>query len=137
MNMQKSIAQMPVLPLRDVVVFPNVVIPLFVGRARSIKALDMISEDDKRILLVAQRRTDIDDPTAEDLYQVGTVANILQLLRLPDETIKVLVEGLERVEVLDVSLAEEGYLVGSWGPLLPEDGADHDVWQKSNPCQRS
>ena len=127
MNSQKSITQMPVLPLRDVVVFPNMVIPLFVGRARSIKALDMISEDDKRILLVAQRRPDIDDPTAEDLYQVGTVANILQLLRLPDETIKVLVEGLERVEVLDVSLAEEGYLVGSWGPLLPEDGADHDA----------
>ena len=124
--MPQTITQMPVLPLRDVVVFPNMVIPLFVGRTKSIKALDMITEDDKRILLVAQRRPDIDDPGAEDLYQVGTVASILQLLRLPDETIKVLVEGLERAEVLDVDLAPDGYLVGSWRPMLDEDSARHD-----------
>ncbi len=127
MTTNKTATQMPVLPLRDVVVFPNMVIPLFVGRAKSIKALDMISEDDKRILLIAQRRPDIDDPSADDLYQVGTVANILQLLRLPGDTIKVLVEGLERVEVLRVDLSTEGYLVGSWRPLLAENEEAHDV----------
>ena len=90
---------MPVLPLRDVVVYPHMVIPLFVGRDKSIQALDQAMKTDKQILLVAQKAADIDDPKAEDLYRVGTVATILQLLKLPDGTVKVLVEGASRARV--------------------------------------
>ncbi len=93
---------LPVLPLRDVVVFPHMVIPLFVGRDKSIKALDLAMEADKRILLVAQKSAETDDPGAEELYQIGTLATVLQLLKLPDGTIKVLVEGVERVRVSNV-----------------------------------
>ncbi|RMD79058.1 MAG: endopeptidase La [Gammaproteobacteria bacterium] len=95
----------PVLPLRDVVVYPHMVIPLFVGREKSIRALDRAMAADKRILLLAQRSAAVDDPGAEDLYGTGTLATILQLLRLPDGTIKVLVEGVERARVLHL---EEG-----------------------------
>ncbi len=92
-------SNLPVLPLRDVVVFPHMVIPLFVGRDKSIRALDLAMEADKRILLVAQKSAETDDPGAGDLYQVGTLAQVLQLLKLPDGTIKVLVEGVARVNV--------------------------------------
>ncbi|HOU64787.1 MAG TPA: LON peptidase substrate-binding domain-containing protein, partial [Thermomonas sp.] len=87
---------LPVLPLRDVVVFPHMVIPLFVGRDKSIRALDIAMEGDKRILLVAQKSAETDDPGATDLHPIGTLAQVLQLLKLPDGTIKVLVEGLVR-----------------------------------------
>ena len=90
---------MPVLPLRDVVVYPHMVIPLFVGREKSIVALDLAMKADKHILLVAQKQADMDDPKGEDLYRVGTVATILQLLKLPDGTVKVLVEGVERASI--------------------------------------
>ncbi|MDY0021065.1 endopeptidase La, partial [Arenimonas caeni] len=90
---------LPVLPLRDVVVYPHMVIPLFVGRDRSIKALDLAMAADKQILLVAQKSPDTDDPGADDLYRTGTLAQVLQLLKLPDGTIKVLVEGSARVAV--------------------------------------
>ncbi len=90
---------LPVLPLRDVVVYPHMVIPLFVGRDRSIKALDQAMAADKQILLVAQKSPDVDDPGQADLYTVGTLATVLQLLKLPDGTIKVLVEGVSRVAV--------------------------------------
>ncbi len=90
---------LPVLPLRDVVVYPHMVIPLFVGREKSIRALDIAMEGDKRILLVAQKSPDVDDPGAADLYDVGTIAQVLQLLKLPDGTIKVLVEGAARMQV--------------------------------------
>ncbi|MEM9689907.1 MAG: LON peptidase substrate-binding domain-containing protein, partial [Pseudomonadota bacterium] len=83
----------PVLPLRDVVVYPHMVIPLFVGREKSIAALDRAMSEGKRIMLVAQQKADLDDPQPEDLYDVGTLATILQLLKLPDGTVKVLVEG--------------------------------------------
>ena len=89
----------PVLPLRDVVVYPHMVIPLFVGRERSIVALDKAMDAGKRILLVAQKAADLDDPQPSDLYEVGTLATILQLLKLPDGTVKVLVEGGERALV--------------------------------------
>jgi ATP-dependent Lon protease len=89
----------PVLPLRDVVVYPHMVIPLFVGREKSIVALDLAMKADKRILLVAQKQADVDDPKADDLYRVGTVATILQLLKLPDGTVKVLVEGVDRASI--------------------------------------
>ena len=90
---------LPVLPLRDVVVYPHMVIPLFVGRERSIVALEQAMKVNKQILLLAQRQADVDDPAPKDLYEVGTVATILQLLKLPDGTVKVLVEGVERARV--------------------------------------
>ena len=86
-------ANVPVLPLRDVVVYPSMVIPLFVGREKSIRALDAAMEGDKQIVLLAQKSPDTDDPGADDLYHIGTLATVLQLLKLPDGTIKVLVEG--------------------------------------------
>ena len=100
---------LPVLPLRDVVVFPHMVIPLFVGREKSIRALDIAVEGDKRILLVAQKAADTDDPGAADLHPIGTMAQVLQLLKLPDGTIKVLVEGLSRARAEDVR-AQDGAL---------------------------
>ncbi len=90
----------PVLPLRDVVVYPHMVIPLFVGRDRSIDALDAAMKDNKQVLLVAQKEAEVDEPDFTDLYEVGTLANILQLLKLPDGTVKVLVEGSQRTKVL-------------------------------------
>src|SRR5919107_2508580 len=89
-------AALPVLPLRDVVVYPHMVIPLFVGREKSILALDQAMRGTKQILLLAQKQADVDDPGAQDLYRLGTLATILQLLKLPDGTVKVLVEGSER-----------------------------------------
>ncbi|MEJ2388579.1 MAG: endopeptidase La [Chromatiaceae bacterium] len=91
--------EVPVLPLRDVVVYPHMVIPLFVGREKSIRALDSAMGSDKQILLVAQKSADVDDPSVNDLHSVGTLANILQLLKLPDGTVKVLVEGNQRAQV--------------------------------------
>lgn len=90
----------PVLPLRDVVVYPHMVIPLFVGRGMSIDALDAAIKQDKQVLLIAQKQADVDEPGFEDLYKVGTLANILQLLKLPDGTVKVLVEGSQRCSVI-------------------------------------
>ena len=90
---------LPVLPLRDVVVYPHMVIPLFVGREKSIKALDKAMEGNKQILLVAQKSPTEDDPGENETYDVGTMANILQLLKLPDGTIKVLVEGTSRATI--------------------------------------
>ena len=92
-------AAIPVLPLRDVVVYPHMVIPLFVGREKSIIALDQAMRAGKQILLVAQKQADVDDPGPQDLYRLGTVATILQLLKLPDGTVKVLVEGVERAKL--------------------------------------
>ncbi|NZA27533.1 endopeptidase La [Luteimonas sp. SJ-92] len=102
---------LPVLPLRDVVVFPHMVIPLFVGREKSIRALDLAMEADKRILLVAQKSAETDDPGADDLYEVGTLAQVLQLLKLPDGTIKVLVEGVSRARVTGIA-ERDGTLTG-------------------------
>jgi len=96
----------PVLPLRDVVVYPHMVIPLFVGREKSILALDLAMRSDKRILLVAQKQADVDDPKADDLYRIGTIATILQLLKLPDGTVKVLVEGAERAHIDKLTAGE-------------------------------
>jgi ATP-dependent Lon protease len=93
---------MPILPLRDVVVFPHMVIPLFVGRSKSIRCLERAMEMDKQVFLVTQKDPSQDDPAIDDLYEVGTVANVLQLLELPDGTVKVLVEGVERAKMLDV-----------------------------------
>jgi ATP-dependent Lon protease len=109
----------PVLPLRDVVVFPHMAIPLFVGREKSIKALAAAMQDDKRILLLAQRTADTDDPQSKDLYSVGTLASILQMLKLPDGTVKVLVEGQRRAQVSRFEF--EGDFVMAECQTLPED----------------
>ena len=84
----------PVLPLRDIVVFPHMIVPLFVGREKSVRALEDVMKDDKQILLVAQKNATQDDPAPGDIYDVGTVSTVLQLLKLPDGTVKVLVEGI-------------------------------------------
>ena len=89
----------PVLPLRDIVVFPNMIVPLFVGRTKSIKALETAEKHQKEILLVSQKDANVDEPSESDIYKIGTLASILQLLKLPDGTVKVLVEGIERAEI--------------------------------------
>ncbi|MBT4934786.1 MAG: endopeptidase La [Rhodospirillaceae bacterium] len=89
----------PVLPLRDIVVFPHMIVPLFVGRDKSVRALEDVMKDDKQVLLLAQKNAAEDDPTVDDIYEVGTVATVLQLLKLPDGTVKVLVEGAQRAQV--------------------------------------
>ncbi|MGY0504035.1 endopeptidase La [Luteimonas sp. e5] len=112
MTSQESLiprAVLPVLPLRDVVVFPHMVIPLFVGRDKSIRALEMAMEADKRIVLATQKSAEIDDPGAEDIYPVGALANVLQLLKLPDGTLKVLVEGTGRAR-MDAVAERDGAL---------------------------
>ncbi len=103
---------LPVLPLRDVVVYPHMVIPLFVGREKSIKALEASMIDSKQIFLVAQRKSSNDDPAAQDVFTVGTISSVLQLLKLPDGTVKVLVEGEQRARVTAYS-QEKGYLEAS------------------------
>ena len=118
-----EILDLPVLPLRDVVVFPHMVIPLFVGRDKSIRALDQAMEGDKRILLVAQKAAETDDPGADDLYETGTLAQILQLLKLPDGTIKVLVEGVDRASVTGIA-ERDGTLVGQGSVIQPAEGRD-------------
>ena len=90
----------PVLPLRDIVVFPHMIVPLFVGREKSIRALEEVMRDDKHILLATQKNAADDDPATDAIYEVGTLASVLQLLKLPDGTVKVLVEGAERAQVL-------------------------------------
>jgi ATP-dependent Lon protease len=102
-----AMAVVPVLPLRDVVVYPHMVIPLFVGREKSIRALEAAMDDDKRILLVAQKSAEVDDPQVEDIHEIGTLSTILQLLKLPDGTVKVLVEGAERANVVEFETTDE------------------------------
>src|SRR6188768_2570277 len=101
---------LPLLPLRDVVVFPHMVIPLFVGRPKSIKALETAMESGKSILLVAQKSAAKDEPSPEDLYDIGSIANILQMLKLPDGTVKVLVEGVQRARVVGVTDEKSHYV---------------------------
>jgi ATP-dependent Lon protease len=124
---------LPVLPLRDVVVYPNMVIPLFVGRDRSMKALDMAMEADKRIVLLAQKSPDIDDPGGDDVYVTGTIANIIQLLKLPDGTIKVLVEGTHRVSTKAVELRDETLMarIDVLEPTVAKDPKEIDVAQRT------
>ena len=113
---------LPLLPLRDVVVFPHMVIPLFVGRAKSIKALELAMEGDRRIMLVAQKTASKDEPAAEDMFDVGCVSTILQMLKLPDGTVKVLVEGQQRALVKNVN-DEESHFTSSVVPVEPDEEA--------------
>jgi len=117
-------ARLPVLPLRDVVVYPHMVIPLFVGREKSIDALDTAMDVDKRIMLAAQTSAAVDEPGADDIHRVGTIATILQLLKLPDGTIKVLVEGQSRAVVEHIETADAGFFVADWSaPVVELDTA--------------
>lgn len=118
--------ELPLLPLRDVVVFPHMVIPLFVGRPKSIKALETSMESGKSILLVAQKSAAKDEPTAEDLYSIGCVANILQMLKLPDGTVKVLVEGTQRARVESVE-DQRTVFVANVTPIPSEELGTHEI----------
>ena len=122
-DLSTSVTEVPVLPLRDVVVYPHMVIPLFVGREKSIQALDAAMQDNKQILLVAQKSADIDDPGVDDVYEIGTMATILQLLKLPDGTIKVLVEGVQRARVIDLRDSDD-FFVGGYNLLDNELSVD-------------
>src|SRR5438874_1879286 len=99
----------PVLPLRDIVVFPHMIVPLFVGREKSIRALEEVMKNDALIMLATQKNASDDDPTPESIYETGTLASVLQLLKLPDGTVKVLVEGLERARVQKYTDRSEYY----------------------------
>jgi len=117
---------LPLLPLRDVVVFPHMVIPLFVGRPKSIKALEAAMEEGKNVVLIAQKSAANDDPTPEDLYDVGSVASILQMLKLPDGTVKVLVEGVHRARIKRVLNVKENY-EAEVTPIPQGDGDNNEV----------
>ena len=117
-------SELPVLPLRDVVVFPHMVIPLFVGREKSIEALENAMEGDKRILLVAQKDAGEDDPRQDDIFNVGTVSTILQMLKLPDGTVKVLVEGESRVQINSVE--EKGFYTANFTVLDEAELSEDD-----------
>src|ERR1700710_276492 len=117
---------LPLLPLRDVVVFPHMVIPLFVGRPKSIKALEAAMEAGKSIVLVAQKSAAKDDPSPEDLYEIGSVANILQMLKLPDGTVKVLVEGSQRARIKEITELDS-HFVANLTPVESEPGDEAEV----------
>ena len=114
---------LPLLPLRDVVVFPHMVIPLFVGRPKSIKALEAAMEAGRQIMLVAQKAAGKDEPKADDMFEIGCVSSILQMLKLPDGTVKVLVEGIQRATTSSISDDDE-HFVGEVVPV-PPDGRRH------------
>lgn len=122
----KKVLELPILPLRDVVIYPHMVIPLFVGRAKSVKALEAAMLENKKVFLVAQRQSANDDPTSKDLFKVGTISTLLQLLKLPDGTVKVLVEGEQRAQVSSYQLTEEGFLSAKLKPLV-EFSEAHDA----------
>ncbi|MBT7642059.1 MAG: endopeptidase La [Rhodobiaceae bacterium] len=113
---------LPVLPLRNIVVFPGMIVPLFVGREKSIRALEDVMADDKEMLLVSQKDGDQDDPQPEDMHEIGTIGTVLQMLKLPDGTVKVLVEGQARVQMLEY-LPNDNFFQASALPLM-EDGED-------------
>ena len=118
--------ELPLLPLRDVVVFPHMVIPLFVGRPKSIKALEVAMAAGKGIMLVAQKSAVKDEPDTEDLYRIGCVANILQMLKLPDGTVKVLVEGTQRAQIGAIA-SQDDMFIATVLPVAAEDGPDHEI----------
>ena len=124
--------KIPVLALRDVVVYPHMVIPLFVGREKSIKCLESAMDNDKQVLLVAQKDSNIDEPESTDIYEVGTVATILQLLKLPDGTVKVLVEGQQRAAVKEFLDTDDFFVVNAeflQSTEIPE--VEQDVFMRS------
>src|ERR1700709_180082 len=115
-----------VLPLRDIVVFPHMIVPLFVGREKSVRALEAVMKEDKQILLVAQKNAAQDDPSADDIYRIGTVSTILQLLKLPDGTVKVLVEGGRRAKITSFK-ETEAYFEAVTEPMEDVSGEKKDL----------
>lgn len=126
MTIPKDLLLYPVLPLRDVVVFPQMVIPLFVGRERSINALTEAMNTDKQILLVAQKHASEDEPQADDVFAIGTLATVLQLLKLPDGTVKVLVEGRSRMQLHQINFDHEGYIMAFGEPINDQALTDRE-----------
>ncbi len=126
LNTSTTLMTVPVLPLRDVVVYPYMVIPLFVGREKSIKALEVASDENKQILLVAQKDSANDNPGPEDIYETGALANILQFLKLPDGTVKVLVEGMGRAKIALIN-DDEGYFKAEVEPIVCDDPDDREA----------
>ncbi|PCK32637.1 endopeptidase La [Pseudoalteromonas piscicida] len=124
--------EIPVLALRDVVVYPHMVIPLFVGREKSIKCLEAAMDNDKQIFLVAQKDASVDDPSTDDVYQTGTIATVLQLLKLPDGTVKVLVEGTQRAKIDEFLITDEYFLAqAQYIPSQDVDEQEQDVLVRS------
>ncbi|MDF0594531.1 endopeptidase La [Psychromarinibacter halotolerans] len=124
--MSEQFPSYPVLPLRDIVVFPHMIVPLFVGREKSVRALEEVMQDDKQILLSSQIDPSVDDPTPEGIFEVGVLANVLQLLKLPDGTVKVLVEGRSRVRISDY-VDNENFFEAHAEPLDEVDGDEATV----------
>ncbi|MEX0300402.1 MAG: LON peptidase substrate-binding domain-containing protein, partial [Kordiimonas sp.] len=118
--------ELPVLPLRDIVVFPHMIVPLFVGRDKSVRALEEVMAKDKQILLVAQKDASEDDPSPADVFEVGTVASVLQLLKLPDGTVKVLVEGFNRANI-DEFIKEDDYFAARATLLAGNDDEEAEI----------
>jgi len=125
-DISSEMTEYPLLPLRDVVVFPHMVIPLFVGRPKSIKAMEIAMEAGKSILLVAQKSAAKDEPSSEDMYQIGCISNILQMLKLPDGTVKVLVEGSQRARIQNIADARTHYVADAV-PVAQEGGESTEV----------
>src|ERR1700691_477891 len=117
------VALYPVLPLRDIVVFPHMIVPLFVGREKSVRALEDVMKDDKQILLVTQKNAAQDDPSTADIYTIGTIGTVLQLLKLPDGTVKVLVEGGQRARI--VRFAENEMFFQAHAEVIGEKPGSH------------
>ncbi len=132
LNLPAEILELPLLPLRDVVVFPHMVIPLFVGRPKSIKALETAMESGKSILLVAQKSAAKDEPDVEDMYRIGCIANILQMLKLPDGTVKVLVEGAQRAQIERIDDKKELFVAAVRPvPLADEDTNEVEAMRRA------
>ena len=119
---------LPLLPLRDIVVFPNMVIPLFVGRDKSINALNEVMKKEKKIILVTQKNSEVDDPTKNDVFSYGCESNILQLLKLPDGTVKVLVEGINRVKITDYT-DNKDFITCSYEKVSDQINKEEDLMQ--------
>ena len=118
----KELQLIPVLPLRDTVVFPKMIVPLFVGRQKSIIALQKVNDDNGSIVLATQKKADLEDPKENDIYHIGTLGNILQMLKLPDGTVKVLIEGIERIEIK--KFYDNGEYVCAQASPLPDTTVD-------------
>jgi len=131
MDVKKSL---PILPLRDIVVFPSMVIPLFVGRDKSITALNEVMKNDKKIVLVTQKNSEVDEPKNDDIFSYGCESNILQLLKLPDGTVKVLVEGNKRVKIIEKNKDRAELIANELNNtiVINGDGLDEDVLKEAN-----
>ena len=129
-----TINKKPLLPLRDIVIFPSMVIPLFVGRERSIKALQEVMKTDKSIVLSAQKNSEIDEPEKKDIYGYGCISKVLQLLKLPDGTVKVLVEGIKRVKILEIYKEKEEDFLSCDAEISEEKNNNKNMQERTKEC---